>query len=90
VTPVTPLFVPGRDREKFTRPATVGKLIGLDASRLNHALGSAGTRAAGLWEFPRDIRSGGPVGFWFARPEALRAMATVTFRKTPGLSAGRF
>jgi hypothetical protein len=35
VTPVTPLFVPGRDREKFARPATVGKLIGLDASRLN-------------------------------------------------------
>ncbi|MET3580349.1 2-methylcitrate dehydratase PrpD [Mesorhizobium robiniae] len=34
--------------------AAVGKLIGLDASGLNHALGSAGTQAAGLWEFLRD------------------------------------
>lgn len=34
--------------------AAVGKLIGLDAIRVNHALGSAGTQAAGLWEFLRD------------------------------------
>ncbi|MES0099104.1 MmgE/PrpD family protein [Mesorhizobium sp. M0019] len=34
--------------------AAVGKLIGLDAAGLNHALGSAGTQAAGLWEFLRD------------------------------------
>jgi len=34
--------------------AAVGKLIGLDSSGLNHALGSAGTQAAGLWEFLRD------------------------------------
>jgi len=34
--------------------AAVGKLIGLDAARLNDALGSAGTQAAGLWEFLRD------------------------------------
>jgi 2-methylcitrate dehydratase PrpD len=34
--------------------AAVGKLIGLDAVGLNHALGSAGTQAAGLWEFLRD------------------------------------
>lgn len=34
--------------------AAVGKLIGLDAPGLNHALGSAGTQAAGLWEFLRD------------------------------------
>jgi 2-methylcitrate dehydratase PrpD len=34
--------------------AAVGKLLGLDADGLNHALGSAGTQAAGLWEFLRD------------------------------------
>ncbi|MEK1933024.1 MAG: MmgE/PrpD family protein [Pararhizobium sp.] len=34
--------------------AAVGNLIGLDAIRINHALGSAGTQAAGLWEFLRD------------------------------------
>jgi 2-methylcitrate dehydratase PrpD len=34
--------------------AAVGKLLGLDAATLNHALGSAGTQAAGLWEFLRD------------------------------------
>lgn len=34
--------------------AAVGKLIGLNAASLNHALGSAGTQAAGLWEFLRD------------------------------------
>jgi 2-methylcitrate dehydratase PrpD len=34
--------------------AAVGRLIGLDAPTLAHALGSAGTQAAGLWEFLRD------------------------------------
>ncbi len=34
--------------------AAVGRLLGLDATRLNHAMGSAGTQAAGLWEFLRD------------------------------------
>lgn len=34
--------------------AAVGRLIGLDAAGLNHAVGSAGTQAAGLWEFLRD------------------------------------
>ena len=32
----------------------VGKLWGFDAERMNQALGSAGTQAAGLWEFLRD------------------------------------
>ncbi|WP_417251762.1 MmgE/PrpD family protein [Castellaniella sp.] len=31
-----------------------GKLLQLDAPRMLHALGSAGTQAAGLWEFLRD------------------------------------
>lgn len=34
--------------------AAAGKLMGLNAAQLNHALGSAGTQAAGLWEFLRD------------------------------------
>jgi 2-methylcitrate dehydratase PrpD len=32
----------------------VAKLYGLDAEGINQALGSAGTQAAGLWEFLRD------------------------------------
>jgi 2-methylcitrate dehydratase PrpD len=34
--------------------AAVGKLLGFDADLLQQALGSAGTQAAGLWEFLRD------------------------------------
>jgi 2-methylcitrate dehydratase PrpD len=33
--------------------ATAGHLLGLDATRMMHAFGSAGTQAAGLWEFLR-------------------------------------
>lgn len=34
--------------------AAVGRLLGLDAATMQHAFGSAGTQAAGLWEFLRD------------------------------------
>jgi 2-methylcitrate dehydratase PrpD len=34
--------------------AAVAKLLGLRADAVQHALGSAGTQAAGLWEFLRD------------------------------------
>ncbi|MBY4896917.1 MmgE/PrpD family protein [Cupriavidus sp. AU9028] len=34
--------------------AAVARLLGLDGAQMNHALGSAGTQAAGLWEFLRD------------------------------------
>ncbi|HEY9068128.1 MAG TPA: MmgE/PrpD family protein, partial [Burkholderiaceae bacterium] len=34
--------------------AAVGHLLRLDADRMQHAFGSAGTQAAGLWEFLRD------------------------------------
>jgi 2-methylcitrate dehydratase PrpD len=34
--------------------AAVARLLGLDADRTQHALGCAGTQAAGLWEFLRD------------------------------------
>ena len=32
----------------------MGRLLNLDAGQMLHALGSAGTQAAGLWEFLRD------------------------------------
>jgi 2-methylcitrate dehydratase PrpD len=34
--------------------AATGRLLGLDAGQMLHAFGSAGTQAAGLWEFLRD------------------------------------
>jgi 2-methylcitrate dehydratase PrpD len=34
--------------------AATGRLLGLDAATMLHAFGSAGTQAAGLWEFLRD------------------------------------
>ncbi len=34
--------------------AAVGRLLQLDAHQMGHAFGSAGTQAAGLWEFLRD------------------------------------
>jgi 2-methylcitrate dehydratase PrpD len=34
--------------------AAVARILGLDADRTQHAMGSAGTQAAGLWEFLRD------------------------------------
>jgi 2-methylcitrate dehydratase PrpD len=34
--------------------AAVGRLLRLDGAQMQHALGSAGTQAAGLWEFLRD------------------------------------
>ena len=34
--------------------AAVAKLIGLDAESISNAIGTAGTQAAGLWEFLRD------------------------------------
>lgn len=39
---------------KLAAAAGVARLLRLDAERTQHALGSAGTMAAGLWEFLRD------------------------------------
>ena len=39
---------------KLAAAAAVAHLLGLDADKTQHALGSAGTMAAGLWEFLRD------------------------------------
>lgn len=38
----------------FSSAAAAGKLIGLDKRQMLHAFGSAGTQAAGLWEFLED------------------------------------
>jgi 2-methylcitrate dehydratase PrpD len=39
---------------KLAAAAGVARLLGLDGRQMNHCLGSAGTMAAGLWEFLRD------------------------------------
>jgi 2-methylcitrate dehydratase PrpD len=39
---------------KLAAAAGVARLLKLDAERFQHGLGSAGTQAAGLWEFLRD------------------------------------
>ena len=39
---------------KLAAAAGVARLLKLDADQMQHALGSAGTMAAGLWEFLRD------------------------------------
>lgn len=41
--------------------AAVSKLLGFDADTTQHALGSAGTQAAGLWEFLRDAADSKPL-----------------------------
>jgi 2-methylcitrate dehydratase PrpD len=38
----------------FGAAAAAGSLVHLDAEQMRHALGSAGTQAAGLWEFNAD------------------------------------
>src|SRR4051794_14794035 len=38
----------------FGAAVAAGSVLGLDACQLQHALGSAGTQAAGLWEFNAD------------------------------------
>jgi 2-methylcitrate dehydratase PrpD len=38
----------------FGAAAAAGSILGLDASQMLHALGTAGTQAAGLWEFNAD------------------------------------
>jgi 2-methylcitrate dehydratase PrpD len=38
----------------FGAAAAAGTILGLDATRMRDALGSAGTQAAGLWEFNAD------------------------------------
>lgn len=41
--------------------AGVARLLGLDAAKMQHAIGSAGTQAAGLWEFLRDAADSKPL-----------------------------
>ena len=38
----------------FSAAATAGKLLNLDAEQMNHCFGTAGSQAAGLWEFMND------------------------------------
>lgn len=41
--------------------AAAGRLLALDAGQMLHAFGSAGTQAAGLWEFLRDAADSKPL-----------------------------
>ena len=41
--------------------AGTARLLGLDAQKMQHVLGSAGTQAAGLWEFLRDAADSKPL-----------------------------
>ncbi|KAB0265302.1 MmgE/PrpD family protein [Microvirga brassicacearum] len=41
--------------------AAVGRLLNVDAEQMLHAFGSAGTQAAGLWEFLRDAADSKPL-----------------------------
>ena len=41
--------------------AAVGRLLGLDPDKMLNAFGSAGTQAAGLWEFLRDAADSKPL-----------------------------
>ncbi len=47
-------FHPTGTAATFGAAAAAGALIGLDADGMQHAFGSAGTQAAGLWEFNAD------------------------------------
>jgi 2-methylcitrate dehydratase PrpD len=47
-------FHPTGTAATFGAAAAAGRLLGLDAARMNDALGTAGTQAAGLWEFNAD------------------------------------
>ena len=51
-TPAT--FRNGSTGSETAAAAATGRLLGLDAATMLHAFGSAGTQAAGLWEFLRD------------------------------------
>jgi 2-methylcitrate dehydratase PrpD len=53
--------------------AGVARLLGLDPRRFQHALGSAGTQAAGLWEFLRDGANSKPLHSAKASADGLLA-----------------
>ena len=51
--------------------AGVARLLGLDGRRTQHAIGTAGTQAAGLWEFLRDAADSKPLHAGKAAAEGL-------------------
>jgi len=77
--------------------AAAGRLLGLDAAAMLHAFGSAGTQAAGLWEFLRDAAdskqlhcahaaSAGLASAWLARDGLTGARRILEGEQ--GLAAG--
>jgi len=77
--------------------AAVGRVLALDADQMQHAFGSAGTQAAGLWEFLRDAADSkqlhtakaaadGLLAAYLARDGFTGAKAILTGRQ--GMAAG--
>ena len=58
---------------KLAAAAGVAHLLKLDAERMQHCLGSAGTMAAGLWEFLRDAADSKQLHTAKAAADGLRA-----------------
>ncbi|MGO4843548.1 MmgE/PrpD family protein, partial [Rhizobiaceae sp. 2RAB30] len=53
--------------------AAAGRLLGLSAEQMLDAFGSAGTQAAGLWEFLRDAADSKPLHTGKAAANGLTA-----------------
>jgi 2-methylcitrate dehydratase PrpD len=82
---------------KLAAAAGTARLLGLDATRMQHCLGSAGTMAAGLWEFLRDAADSkqlhtakaaadGLMAAWIARDGFTGAQRILEGRQ--GMAAG--
>ena len=77
--------------------AGVSRLLGLDTRKTQHAFGSAGTQAAGLWEFLRDAADSKPLHAGMAASKGLMSAylakdgftgATRILEGAKGMSAG--
>jgi 2-methylcitrate dehydratase PrpD len=82
---------------KLAAAAGAAHVLGLDAGRMQHCLGSAGTMAAGLWEFLRDAADSkqlhtakaaadGLMAAWIARDGFTGAQQILEGRQ--GMAAG--
>jgi 2-methylcitrate dehydratase PrpD len=82
---------------KLAAAAAVARLLALDPDRMQHCLGSAGTMAAGLWEFLRDAADSKQLHTGKAAADGLMAAhiardgftaARLIFEGTQGMAAG--
>lgn len=82
---------------KLAAAAGVARLLKLDADKMQHCLGSAGTMAAGLWEFLRDAADSKQLHTGKAAADGLMAAyiardgftgARMIFEGAQGMAAG--